>query len=183
MFSRSENSINFSGLAQQLLQQPIQALLMAAACGQLPQLPCRYNLPGGQPCGRLFASDDQLIAHYKSAHIAQMSSPTTVSSTTEGPTNVNIVAAGQSTQTPTTTSAGAGNPRVRTSKNSPSSSRSTPTGANQQQQGGQPPAQKQPHSNPGPMIFNGWPPQMMPPPVGMGPPPPQQALLTGPIHG
>ena len=156
---------------------------MAAACGQLAQLPCRYNLPGGQPCGRLFASDDQLIAHYKSAHIAQMSSPSTVSSTTEGPASANAIASGQSTQTPTTTSAaGAGNQRARTNKNSPSSSRSTPTGGNQQQQQGAQPTLKQPHSNPGPMVFNGWPPQMMPPPVGMGPPPPQ-AFLAGPIHG
>lgn len=151
---------------------------MAIACGQLPQIPCLYKMPGGTLCGRIFPSDDQLLAHFKSAHIAQMSSPSAVSSTTEGSATVSstICGATQTTQTPTTTATGGGG-KMRQNKNSPNSSRSTPTNTN----GAQMNSGQKPNSNPGPMMFNGggW-----PPPHLMGiPPPPPQAFIGGGGNG
>lgn len=169
------NGNNMAANAQFLLQQPVQALLMAAACGQLPQFACPYKLKEGQPCGRMFATDDQLFAHYKSAHIAQMSSPTAVSSTTaECPTHSTSTTA-TTQQTPTTTANDGGGGKVRAtanSKASPSSSRSTPTNQQQHHQqantNSQSNAQTMPktHSNPGPLFAAGWP--MFPPGFALG---------------
>ncbi|KAF7637881.1 C2H2-type domain-containing protein [Meloidogyne graminicola] len=140
-------------LAQQLLQQPIQALLMAAACGQLPsQFACPYRLREGQPCGRLFASDDQLFAHYKSAHIAQISSPSAVSSTTEGPSGGSIASTPSTIQTPTTTTAATTNCRPKGAKNSPTG---IPTINNQ--------------SNKNNFNHNGWNQQLFQSPIGFIP--------------
>uniref|UniRef100_A0A183CIW3 C2H2-type domain-containing protein n=1 Tax=Globodera pallida TaxID=36090 RepID=A0A183CIW3_GLOPA len=74
----------------------IPALLMACASGQLPQgcFACTFRLKEGQLCGCVFPTEEQLFAHYKSAHIGKQSSPNVVSSTSSqgeqsvGTTNV-----------------------------------------------------------------------------------------------
>jgi hypothetical protein len=165
---------------QHLFQQPLQTLLMAAACGQLPQIPCFSKMTGGAVCGRVFPTDEQFFAHFKSAHIAQMTSPSAVSSTTAEGSVSGIPS--QTTQTPTTTATGGGGKMRATggqnNKNSPSSSRSTPTGSTQQQSGKgggehqqqQTLSQQKSHSNPGPFGLNGgWSAQMMAQ-MGIGPP-------------
>ncbi|KAL7079556.1 hypothetical protein ACQ4LE_001421 [Meloidogyne hapla] len=155
----TQQTVDNSLLAQQILQQPIQALLMAAACGQLPsQFACPYRLREGQPCGRLFNSDDQLFAHYKSAHIAQMSSPSAVSSTTEGPASTP-----STIQTPTTTAA--------SNSGRPKATKNSPTGIQQTTNNHQ--------SNNKNSVYNGWHQQLFQSPLGgfiptqpfIGPPP------------
>uniref|UniRef100_A0A914GTE4 C2H2-type domain-containing protein n=1 Tax=Globodera rostochiensis TaxID=31243 RepID=A0A914GTE4_GLORO len=160
----------------------IPALLMACASGQLPQgcLACTYRLKDGQLCGCVFPTEEQLFAHYKSAHIGKQSSPNVVSSTTsQGEQSVGTTTL-FATSTSSATSAGKKGPA-----GSPSSSRSTPTQQTSRvsQSGGTETAMVKSHSNPGAMFCNngtGW--SSVGVPLGvcpMGPPMPlQQTGLT-----
>uniref|UniRef100_A0A915D8C7 C2H2-type domain-containing protein n=1 Tax=Ditylenchus dipsaci TaxID=166011 RepID=A0A915D8C7_9BILA len=68
----------------------VQAMLMAAACGQQPRFVCTYAIKNSS-CNKSFETESELFGHYR-LHISQLtnttnaSSPILVSSTTTDPT-------------------------------------------------------------------------------------------------
>uniref|UniRef100_A0A914HQG2 C2H2-type domain-containing protein n=1 Tax=Globodera rostochiensis TaxID=31243 RepID=A0A914HQG2_GLORO len=87
----------------------ISALLMACASGQLPQgcFACTYRLKDDQLCGCVFPTEEQLFAHYKSAHIGKQSSPNVVSSTSsQGEQSVSATSTSSTTSADNNGSAG-----------------------------------------------------------------------------